>query len=74
MKIAITKETLNSQLSNPEARFVPWFTIEYITDLDIQRPIRTDEHVARSAFNQRIHHLSSPITKRIRNRYGAIEV
>jgi len=44
-------------------QFVPRITIEYITDLEIQSPIRTNEEVAGGTFNQRIHHRS--FTKRI---------
>lgn len=43
---------------------VPRVTIEYVTDLDVQSPIRTDEHVGRGTFHQRVHHLCSPTTVR----------
>lgn len=38
---------------------VRWIAIQDIAYLKVHRPVRTDQHIARSALYQRIHHRSS---------------
>lgn len=38
---------------------VRWIAIQDIAYLKVHRPIRTDQHIARSVLYQRIHHRSS---------------
>ena len=51
-------ETKNDKPNN-QMQCVPGVMVQHITDLDVHRPIWTNQHIARSTRHHGIHHLSS---------------
>lgn len=51
------KTTILSVWKKDADKYIPRVMIKHIADLDVHRPIWTDQHVARRSFDHRIHHL-----------------